>query len=179
MKNDQTNSQSNSANHEQSVRRFIRRLALLLALKQSLTFVTIWLFVWGAAALILRATVAAPRKPLLWGAVGIAIAIAAAVVISRRQLPAANSVRALLDDRNDCGGLLMAGADADLGGWRMPEIALPRLRWQKSRAFAVLAASIAFVAISLIAPVRFATINAARPLDVGRKSKICRRRSKR
>ncbi len=168
MKNDQTNSQPDSANHEQSVRRFIRRMALLLALKQSVAFITAWLFVWGAAALILRATAAAPRKPLLWGAVGIAIAIAAAVVISRRQLPAANSVRALLDDRNDCGGLLMAGADAEIGDWRMPEIALPRLRWQKSRAFAVLAASIAFVAISLIAPVRFATINAARPLDVGR-----------
>lgn len=168
MRNDQTNLQPDSVNHEQSVRRFIRRLALLLAFKQSLTFVTIWLFVWGAAALVLRATAATPRKPLLWGAIGIAVAVVIAAALSKRQLPTASSVRALLDDRNDCGGLLMAGADADLGHWRTPEIALPRLRWQKARSFALLAASVAFAAISLIAPVRFATINAARPMDVGR-----------
>ena len=58
------NSQSNSAHHDQSIRRFIRRLALLLAFKQSLTFVTIWLFIWGAVALVLRAArvARAPRR---------------------------------------------------------------------------------------------------------------------
>lgn len=168
MKNDQTNSQPGSINHEQSIRRFIRRLALLFALKQSIAFITIWLFVWGSIALILRVTAATPRKPLLWGAIGIAIAVIAAIVISRRQLPSSASVRALLDDRNDCGGLLMAGEDAEIGEWRMPEIALPRLRWQKARALALLVASAVFVVISLIAPVRFATTNAARPMDVSR-----------
>lgn len=168
MKNDQTNLQSDSANHEQPIRQFIRRLALLLAFKQSLTFVTIWLFVWGAVALILRAAVATPRKPLLWGAIGIVVAVVIAVTFARRQLPSRASVRALLDDRNDCGGLLMAGADAEIGDWRTPEITLPRLRWQKARAFALLAASVAFLSISLIAPVRFAATNAARPMDVGR-----------
>src|SRR5215510_9698600 len=106
------NLQLNSADHEQSVRRFIRRLALLLAFKQSLSFITIWCFIWGAAALVLRAASATPRKPLLWGAIGIAVAVAAAAAFSRKRLPSAVSVRALLDNRNDCGGLLMAGADA-------------------------------------------------------------------
>src|SRR2546422_1933812 len=72
------NSQSNSASHDQSIRRFIRRLALLLAFKQSLTFVTIWFFIWGAVALVLRAASAMPRGRLLWGAIGIAVAVAAA-----------------------------------------------------------------------------------------------------
>ena len=162
------NLQLNSADHEQSIRRFMRELALLLAFKQSLAFITIWCFVWGVAALVLRAASATPRKPLLWGAMGIAIAIGAGAALARKQLPSRGSVRALLDNRNDCGGLLMADADADLGAWRMPEIALPRLRWRKARAFGLLAASFAFVAISLLAPVRFATINAARPMDVSR-----------
>jgi hypothetical protein len=162
------NLQLNSADHEESVRRFIRRLALLLAFKQSLAFITIWCFVWGAVALVLRAASATPRKPLLWGAIGIAVAAIVAAVLARKQLPTRGSVRALLDNRNDCGGLLMADADADLGAWRMPEITLPRLRWRKARAFGLLAASFAFVMVSLLAPVRFATINAARPMDVSR-----------
>jgi hypothetical protein len=162
------NPQSNSARHDQSIHRFIRALALLLTFRQSLTFVTIWFFVWGAVALVLRAASATPRGRLLWGAAGIVVAVIAAAIVSRRRLPSRNSVRAMLDDRNDCGGLLMAGADADLGTWRVPEVTLPRLRWRKARAFGMLSAAFAFVLISLLAPVRFATINAARPMDVSR-----------
>ncbi len=161
-------SQPNSANHEQPIRRFTRRLALLLAFRQSLTFVTIWCFVWGIAALVLRAAASMPSKLLLWGAIGIALAAFAAVAITRRQLPSRASIRALLDNRNECGGLLMAGADAELGAWRTPEIALPKLRWRMARAFGLLAASAAFVAISLLTPVRFLAISDARPMDVSR-----------
>ena len=162
------NPQSNSSDHDRSIRRFIRRLALLLAIRQSLTFVTVWCFLWGVAALVLRAASATGRRQLLWGAVGIAVAAIAAAVVSRRRLPSRDSVRAMLDNRNDCGGLLMAGADADLGAWRTPEIELPRLRWRKARAFGLLAASSAFVLISLLAPVRFAATGVSRPMDVGR-----------
>src|SRR5882672_11490578 len=162
------NSQSTSARHDQSIRRFIRRLALLLAFKLSLTFVTAWLFTWGAVALVLRAASATPRRQLLWGATGIAVAVIAAAALSRKRLPSRDSVRALLDNRNNCGGLLMAGADAEVGAWRIPEITLPRARWRKARAFGLLAASFAFVLISLLAPVRFATTGAARPMDVSR-----------
>jgi hypothetical protein len=162
------NPRSNSAHHDQSIRQFIRRLALLLAFRQSLTFVTVWCFLWGAVALVLRAASATTRRQLLWGAIGIAVAAIAAAVVSRRRLPSRDSVRAMLDSRNDCGGLLMAGADADLGAWRTPEITLPRLRWRKARAFGLLAAASAFVLISLLAPVRFAATGASRPMDVGR-----------
>src|SRR5262249_48919165 len=162
------NLQSYSADHEQPIRLFIRRLALLLTIKQSLAFITIWCFAWGVVALVLRAASATPRKPLLWGAIGIAIAVIASAALARKRLPSRGSVRALLDNRNDCGGLLMADADADLGAWRIPEIALPRLRWRKAQAFGLLMASFAFVVISLLTPVRFATINAARPMDVSR-----------
>jgi hypothetical protein len=162
------NPQSNSAHHDQSIRRFIRRLALLLAFRQSLAFVTIWCFLWGAVALVLRAASTTTRGQLLWGAVGIAVAVIAAAIVSRKRLPSRDSVRAMLDNRNDCGGLLMAAAAAELGVWRTPEITLPRLRWRKARAFGLLAASSAFVLISLLAPVRFAATGAARPMDVSR-----------
>jgi hypothetical protein len=162
------NSQATSAHHDQSIRRFLRRLALLLTAKQSLTFITIWFFAWGSVALVVRAVSATPRTRLLWGAAGIAVAVIAAAVLSKRRLPSRDSVRALLDDRNDCGGLLMACADAEIGAWRVPEIALPRLRWRKARAFGLLSASFSFVLVSFLAPVRFATTGAARPMDVSR-----------
>src|SRR5262249_31264184 len=162
------NSQSSSARHDPSIRRFIRRLALLLAFRQSLTFVTVWCFLWGAVALVLRAASATTRRQLLWGAFGIAVAAIAAAVVSRRRLPSRDSVRAMLDSRNDCGGLLVAGAHAELGAWRSPRIPLPTVRCWEARAFGLLAASSAFVLISLLAPVRFAATGVARPMDVSR-----------
>ncbi|MGH9835191.1 MAG: hypothetical protein ACRD9Y_19395, partial [Blastocatellia bacterium] len=162
------NSRAVSNNHEQAISRFAQRLAWLLTLKHSLAFVAAWCFVWGTIALVLRATAVSPRKPLLWGAIGIAIAIVIAAVIARKRLPSRNSMRALLDERNDCGGLLMADADADIGGWRMPEIILPRLRFNGARAWGLFAASVAFVLASLLVPVRFASVNAGRALDVSK-----------
>src|SRR5262249_30026277 len=156
----------NSAYQEQLVRRFIRKLALLIAVKQTLTFVTVWCFVWGIIALVVRAATGVPRKPLLWGAVGIGVAGLFAAIVSRKQLPSRNAVRALLDNQNDCGGLLMAGTDVDVGSWRIPELTLPRLRWRKARALGFLIASISFVAVSMLTPLRFVTMNAARPMDV-------------
>ncbi|MBO0859427.1 MAG: hypothetical protein J2P21_13280 [Chloracidobacterium sp.] len=164
------NSRPTSARHDQSISQFMRRLTLLLAFRQSLAFVTIWLFAWGALALVLRAASATSRGKLLWGAAGIAVAVIAAAALARKRLPARESVRAMLDDRNDCGGLLMASADAEIGAWRIPEIKSPRLRWRKERAFGLLAASLAFILISFLAPVRFAMINASRPLDVSREA---------
>ncbi len=166
MKRDRMKSQPVAANHELAISRFTRKLAFTLMLKHALLLATIWCFVWGTVALVLRATIHSPRKPLLWGAAGIAIAAMAAVVMARRQLPKRNAVRALLDERNDCGGLLMASADAEIGDWRMPDLALPRLRFSNPRAWGLLAASVAFVAISLLIPIRFATTSAARPLEV-------------
>ena len=162
------NLKSHPAEHELAIKRFIRKLAMLIAFKQSLSLITIWCFIWGAAALILRAASATPLNAILWGAIGIVIAVITAIWIASKQLPSRATVRALLDNRNDCGGLLMAGADAELGDWRTPEIALPKLLWRRERAYGLLAAAFTFVAISLLAPVRFAASNSAHPMDVSR-----------
>jgi hypothetical protein len=170
MKNYRMNSQPDYFNHERAISRFTRRLALLLTLKHSIALIAAWSFAWGTVALVLRIATATSRRPLLLGAIGIVAAIIAAAVISRKQLPSRSSVRAMLDEQNDCGGLLMAAGDAEIGGWPVPEIALPRVRWRKARALTLCAASIAFVAISLLVPMRFVTINAARSLDVSREA---------
>jgi hypothetical protein len=169
MKNDQTSSAQISANHERAISKFKRKLVTILALKHTLMLITLWCFVWGTLALVLRVG-GVSRKSLLWGAIGFLIAIVVALVIARRQLPSRVSIRALLDNQNDCGGLLMAEEDVALGGWQssIPEINLPRLLWRNSKAWGLFAASIVFVVAALLVPVRFASVNAGRSLDISR-----------
>jgi hypothetical protein len=164
------NPPTGSAAHEDAIRRLARRLVLAIALKHSLAFTTIWCFLWGTVALVLRAVSGANLMPLLWGALGFLPAVLAAAVISRRQAPSRASIRALLDQRNSCGGLLMASEDMTLGDWRsrMPAIDLPRVRWRNPGSWWVFAASILFLLASLAVPVRLASLNSPRALDVGR-----------
>ncbi|HMV47866.1 MAG TPA: hypothetical protein PLD20_07450 [Blastocatellia bacterium] len=156
------------ASHEHALQLFTRKFSTLLTLKHFLTLATLWCFAWGTLALALRAALGTSGKTLLWGAAGIAAALIAAVVLARRQLPASAAIRSLLDKQNECGGLLMAAAESPLGEWqaRLGELRLPQLRWRSARAWSLLAASLAFVAVSLLIPVRFAAMNAGRTLDV-------------
>jgi hypothetical protein len=169
MKNDRTSSPQISASHDRAIHKFTRKLVTVLTLKHALMLMTLWCFVWGTLALVLRVG-GVSRKPLLWGVIGFLIAIVAAFAIARRQLPSRAAIRALLDNQNDCGGLLMAEGDLALGGWQssIPQIKLPRLRWRSSRAWGLFAASIVFVIAVLLVPVRFASVNAGRALDISR-----------
>jgi hypothetical protein len=166
------NPPTGSAAHEDAIRRLARRLALSITLKYSLAFIAIWCFLWGTVALALRAASGAKLGPLLWGALGFLPAMLTAAVISRRQVPSRASIRALLDQRSGCGGLLMASADVTLGDWRarMPAIDLPRVRWRSPRSWWLFAASILFLVASLTVPVRFASLNSPRALDVAREA---------
>src|SRR5436190_1267950 len=78
----------------------------------------------------------------------------------------------LLDRQNECGGLLMAAGEQPLGDWQsnLSQINLPRLRWRSARAWALLAASIVFVGITLLVPVRFAALNNGHSLNVGKET---------
>ena len=161
-----------SAGHDDAIRTFLRKLAALLTLKTWLTMVTLWCFGWGAVSLALRAAFATSQKPLLFGAAGIFAAAIAAVVIAKKQLPTPASVRSLLDRQNDCGGLLMAAGEQPLGGWesRLNSVSLPRLKWRSSRAWGLMALSVAFACICLFLPIKYVSVNAGRSMDVGKEA---------
>ncbi len=156
--------------YDMSIRRFMRRLMAVITLKYALTYITVWCFVWGIIALSMRVVAGTPRTTLLWGAIGSLLAVIAALLIARQRLPAHSSVRALLDQQNMCGGLLMAEEDLTIGSWqsRISATNIPGVRWRSSRALGLFAASIAFVIITLLVPVRFAAMNASHSLDVSR-----------
>jgi hypothetical protein len=151
----------------QAIQRFRRQLAVLLALKFALPLATLWGFAWGTAVIALR-TAGVERKPLLWGLTGLAACVAAALVRARRHMPPATAIRALLDEQSGCGGLLMAGAEQELGGWRqrMPALQSPRLRWDGRRSGTLLAIAAGFVLLSFLAPQGLADLQFTSPLEI-------------
>ena len=121
--------------HEQHVSLFYRRLAGWCVLRQAVAAVTVWAFLWGTAVLVLRSTQGTPSGTLLWLAAGVPVAVALAAWLAMRRLPDRTAVRALLDRQGRCGGLLMAGAERDLGPWSkgVKVGGFPQLRWRAGR----------------------------------------------
>jgi hypothetical protein len=158
-----------SASVDQAIGHFSRDLFFIVFIKHALKYSTLWCFAWGTIALVLRATTSISGKPLLWGAAGLALAMLLAARKARRERPARREVEAILDARNQFGGLLMTRADATIGAWesRLSSPARPRLRWKNNQAVALICCAALFVAISLLIPVRWAGRNAARALNVG------------
>ena len=150
-----------------AIQRFRRHLVVLFVLKYALPLATLWGFIWGTAVIALRAA-GFERKPLLWGLMGLAACVAAALIRVRRHLPTATAIRALLDEQSGCGGLLMAGAEQELGGWRqrMPVLQLPRLGWDGQRAATLLSIAAGFVLLSFLAPQGLADLRFSSPLEI-------------
>jgi hypothetical protein len=147
-------------------------LAGLLVLKHGVPLLTAWAFLWGAAVLVLRATLGVPPWPLLWGLAAAPLAIAPAFFVAARRLPGRTALRALLDRRSGCGGLLMAAEEQHLGRWQaaLPEILLPRVRWHGLRACALLAMAGSFVLVAFLVPAGFANLQTGPTLEVGREA---------
>lgn len=131
---------------------------------------TLWLFVWGVTCLIVRASSAAPTSRLLWGALGLVGALVIAVWQARRACPAEPALRAWLDERNHCGGLLMAAEENRVGEWPTPPVSAPRLRWRSRSAWGMLALASSFVALSLLVPTQLNSARGAQALDLTRET---------
>jgi hypothetical protein len=153
---------------DRAIHRFRRQVAMLFVLKYALPLATVYAFVWGTVVLALRAALEVERWPLLWGLAGLAVCVAVAVVLARRRLPSATAIRALLDEQSGCGGLLMAAAEQELGGWhqRLPALTPPRVRWDGRRSATLLAIAAGFVLLSFLAPQSLADLSSSEPLEI-------------
>lgn len=155
---------------EKLIDRFRRQLIVLLVARHAIVCLTAWAFAWGTAVLVLRATAGTSRLVLLWGVGGVPLALLAAVLLTRRQLPERSAVRALLDRHNGYGGMLMAGAECPLGRWQetLAEPVLPRLRWHGGRTWGFFAAGGCFLVAGFLVPERLAVRGSGSSLEVGR-----------
>lgn len=136
---------------------FRLRVCSLLALHECLRLCFGWIMLWATAVVALRAVFHTDRLTLLWGFVGLLVAVAAGVVLAVRRAPPSNAIRAALDRHSRMGGLLMAAGDTEIGRWReqIVEVPLPKLTWRAGRQGKLLAASLLFLAASFLTPNRY------------------------
>ncbi len=156
-------------NEDRAIADFRRQLAFVYFLRYGLGALTLWLFVFGVAVLALRGAVGLGRLDLLWGLLGLPVALVPAGVLALRRLPSTTAVRAVLDQHGRCGGLLMAGADHSLGDWSasLPRLQAPALRWRGRRTWGLCGVACAFVALGFLVPQSIASLGGSR-LDVSR-----------
>ncbi len=140
----------------EEVARLRLRLAGILMTRECLTFFFVWIMLWAATVVGLRAVFRVDRLVFLWGLPGLAVAAAVATVLAVRKLPSSAALRAALDRHGRLGGLLMAAGDTDIGTWdrQITGVSRPTLRWRPQRQMALLAAAVAFLVAAMLLPDR-------------------------
>lgn len=139
---------------------FRLRLAIVMCLRECLRLSFFWIMAWATAVVGLRAVFRTDPTSLLWGGIGLLIAVAVGIALALRQVPSTRAVRAIFDRHGSLGGLLMAAGDTDVGEWsqKIVSVPSPTLRWRAGRQVAVLAAGVAFLVAALLAPDRYLPI---------------------
>ncbi len=153
-----------------SIRTFRYRAAEVLFLRYGLGLITVWCFIWGAAVVVVRAAGGVERIHLLWGWAGFIPALGGAWYISRRNVPKASIVRALLDREEGGGGLIMAAAEVDADAWAGNVSAgeTPRLRWRSGKTWGIFLMAAVFLGISFLVPQRYVEMVRGDRLEVDR-----------
>ena len=156
--------------HEKAISQLRLRIAFFLFFRRLVILLAVWGFAWGTVVLVLRGGFGVSSSPLLWGLAGLPVTMGASVWLARRNVPSSTAVRALLDKRARCGGLLMAAEVADIGDWeqQIPPPGLPLLRLRNPRAWAFFGAAAAFVLVSFLIPQRLAGLPLPHELEVSR-----------
>ncbi len=153
---------------DEPVARLRFRLGRILVARECLTFCFVWIMLWGAAVVGVRAVFHVDRLIFLCGLPGLAVAVAVAALLAVRKLPSPLALRAALDRHARLGGLLMAAGDTDLGYWkgRLPAMPEPPLHWRPGRQVMLLAAAVAFLLAALLVPDRVLP-SGSRSLEIG------------
>ncbi|MFA9478594.1 hypothetical protein ACERK3_09830 [Phycisphaerales bacterium AB-hyl4] len=153
---------------DQSVRRFVRQATWALALRRAVMWSAGWLVAWGVLVLVLRVTGDVSLRWLLAGGLGLPMVLMLAGWRAWRARPEAATVRAMLDSRLQCGGLLMVQDETGIDAWRarLPGQAAMRVRWRGGRSLAAMGVAGAFVVAAFVVPEHVTQIARAQPLDV-------------
>jgi hypothetical protein len=145
------------------------RIGAALALRAGCRTATAGLVIAGTMALAGRIIAQWPASQAAWVLAPFALAVGMMAWRAWRGRPAATSIRALLDQRNEAGGLLMAGETSDISAWAgsLAGLKLPRVRWAGQRALLLLSAATAFLLAVLFIPDEQLRWRSRQPLEIG------------
>jgi len=144
------------------------KIAFLLALRYELFYLTILGFLFGVIILVVRVISAIPLHTLLWVLPILLPGAIWALIRAVKETPSSKTLYALFDEKNKCGGLLMAAEETDLGAWRqqLPPVSSPALKGHGARSLSLFTVAVIFVAISLIVPQRYVNMATPRSLNI-------------
>lgn len=146
-----------------------RKIWAMLTLRETVQWCTAFCFILGVAVLAIRMITRWPTEYLV-------VVLAALVPLTAflawrqwRRRPGYDQLRALLDEHNEAGGLVVAEGQADMAGWqsRLPELSTPEFRWRSRRPMMVFVSSAVFLAVAFLIPERHLGLQARNSLEIG------------
>ena len=141
----------------------------MLVLRLAVSLATLWFFVWGVVILAMRFFGIQNLSWLTLGLAGVLPLALAARWWAKKKCAPLGTIRAAYDHLNKCGGLIMSAEIAQVETWlgRLPDAAVPRVRWHSGRGLLSLCVSALFVALALLLPSRLTRLSFRHPLEVG------------
>ncbi len=151
------------------INRLRANIAVAIFMSWLVPALTVWLFIWGMGALALRLTIGLPLTYLWVVFAGFALTTVITAIVAIMRRPSSESITAILDAKNNCGGLLMSGGEANIDAWQeeIPMLKLPTPKWRNRRAWILFFSAALFVAISLLIPDRALTSISSTSLEIG------------
>lgn len=144
---------------ERKIDQFRRRIFLFLTLDMSIKTIAMWLFLWGSFFIATRmGGWLTNRVMIIIGLSGVFAAIIGCGIRAFFRLPESRALRAILDERGQCGGIFAAGEEYELGEWeaRLPERIYVPIHWSCGKSWLVLTMSVLFcLAGGFVKPTRF------------------------
>lgn len=146
-----------------------RRIWGILTLRESVQSAAAFLFVLGVAVLAVRMLTRWSVEFLVLALLLLPLVVVFHALRQWKRRPAIHQLRALLDEHNQAGGMIVAEGQTDMIAWqkRLPLIQTPEFRWRSRRPMTVLASSAAFLAVALLLPERHFNLQAKTSLEIG------------
>jgi hypothetical protein len=134
---------------------FRYRIFAVLFLKKIITFTAVFLFLWGTVLLTLRVGGWYTPNFVAFSLIVYMVIPVSAWLAAWQLLPDDRKLGAVLDHKNQIGGLMMSSFEKELGDWTIntETINIPKIRWESPQIIGLILFAVCFAAVSLFLPI--------------------------